>query len=58
MRGKQTRLPFKDVGTRAADILELVHSDLCGPIDVESLGGARYIMVLVDDFSRKVFGYF
>ena len=32
--------------------LELVHLDLMGPIRTESLGGKRYIMVLVDDFTR------
>ena len=32
--------------------LELLHVDLMGPIRTESLGGKRYIMVIVDDFSR------
>ena len=32
--------------------LELVHVDLMGPTRTESLGGKRYIMVNVDDFSR------
>ena len=32
--------------------LELFHVDLIGPIRTESLGGKRYIMVIVDDFSR------
>ena len=51
-------MSFKDKGTRATEVLEIIHGDLCGPIDVVSRGGARYIMVLVDDFSRKVFVYF
>lgn len=57
LKGKQTRLPFSCNGTRANDILEIVHADLCGPMEEVSLGGARYVMVLVDDFSRKVFVY-
>ena len=32
--------------------LELLHVDLMGPIRTESLGGKRYIMVIVDDFLR------
>ena len=32
--------------------LELLHLALMGPIRIESLGGKRYIMVVVDDFTR------
>ena len=32
--------------------LELPHVDLMGPTRTKSLGGKRYIMVVVDDFSR------
>ena len=32
--------------------LELLHVDLMGPKRTESMGGKRYIMVMVDDFSR------
>ena len=31
---------------------ELLHLDLMGPIRIESLGVKRYIMVMVDDFTR------
>ena len=34
--------------------LELLHVDLMGPSRTESLGGKRYIMVIVDDFSRYI----
>ncbi|KAK2429199.1 gag-protease polyprotein [Trifolium repens] len=33
-------------------VLELLHMDLMGPMQVESLGGSRYAFVVVDDFSR------
>ena len=55
VKGKQTRKPFKDIGKRAQNVLDLVHSDLCGPFEIESHSGARYLFVLVDDYSRKVF---
>jgi len=32
--------------------LSLVHSDICGPINVESAGGARYFVTFIDDYSR------
>jgi len=33
-------------------VLELLHMDLMGPMQVESLGGRRYAFVVVDDYSR------
>ncbi|KAI3715211.1 hypothetical protein L6452_22183 [Arctium lappa] len=30
----------------------MLHVDLCGPISVQSLGGKKYILVLIDEFSR------
>lgn len=53
--GKATRLPFPEVGTRASDILDLVHSDICGPMEELSLGKSRYFLTFIDDRSRKVF---
>ncbi|KAJ9541655.1 hypothetical protein OSB04_028161 [Centaurea solstitialis] len=32
--------------------LQMLHVDLCGPIAVQSLGGKKYILVLVDELSR------
>lgn len=39
IRGKQTRLPFKHEGNRASQLLELIHSDVCGPFSVNSFSG-------------------
>ena len=39
-------------------VLELVHMDLFGPNDIASLGGKRYCLVLVDDYSRYTWVYF
>ncbi|GKA12161.1 retrovirus-related pol polyprotein from transposon TNT 1-94 [Tanacetum coccineum] len=38
--------------------LELLHMDLCGPIRVASINGKKYILVIVDDFSRYTWVYF
>lgn len=56
--GKQTRLPFKESQTSCKKLLELVHSDVMGPLEVRSIGHAQYLLTFVDDFSRKVFIYF
>ncbi|XP_046472611.1 uncharacterized protein [Neodiprion pinetum] len=58
LKGKQSKLPFTDSETRATQILELVHSDLCGPMETESFAGAKYFLTLIDDFSRRLYVYF
>ncbi|KMQ81820.1 retrovirus-related pol polyprotein from transposon tnt 1-94 [Lasius niger] len=52
------RAPFKEKGTRATTLLELIHSGLCGPMETIAFGGYRYFLTLIDDYSRKVFVYF
>lgn len=51
--GKQHRAPFPQASAwRASDGLELVHTDLCGPITPITPGGKSYFMLVVDDHSR------
>jgi hypothetical protein len=51
--GKQTRAAHKKTsGIHTSRNLELLHMDLMGPTRTASLGGKRYILVIVDDFSR------
>ena len=58
VEGKQARRPFPtEGGTRAKKILELVHSDVCGPMKTPSIGGARYFLTFIDDFSRNIWVY-
>lgn len=58
MEGKMNRLPFKNIGTRASEPLQLIHTDLCGPMETSSIGGAKYYVTFIDDYSRKVYVYF
>lgn len=58
LEGKQTRLTFKHKGSRASKPLEIIHSDLCGPMENTSYGGMKYFISFIDDFSRMVFIYF
>lgn len=55
--GKHSKTPFKNSGTRATDFLEIVHSDVCGKMSVNSIGGAGYFVTFIDDFSRKIVIY-
>ncbi|GAA0186281.1 hypothetical protein LIER_33569 [Lithospermum erythrorhizon] len=58
LNGKQTRNPIpKQSNWRAVAVLELIHSDLCGPISPTSNTGKRYFMCFIDDFSRKGWAY-
>ena len=38
--------------TTTTRVLELLHIDLMGPMQVESIGGKLYVFVCVDDFSK------
>nr|GEX04188.1 reverse transcriptase domain-containing protein [Tanacetum cinerariifolium] len=38
--------------------LYLLHMDLCGPMHVESINGKRYVLVVVDDYSRYTWVFF
>ena len=50
--GKSHRTPFPTEGRkRATSVGELIHSDICGPISVPSIGGSRYYVLFKDDFS-------
>ncbi|GBM77519.1 hypothetical protein AVEN_55646-1 [Araneus ventricosus] len=56
---KVTRKTHPNVDiNQSSEILKLFHADLCGPIQPESYGGTKYIMVLVDDFSGMYLNYF
>ncbi|CAH9062481.1 unnamed protein product [Cuscuta epithymum] len=56
--GKQHRVSFNSTSTKRSELLSLVHSDVCGPFEVESIGGSRYFLTFIDDASRKVWVYF
>eukprot|EP00253_Pinus_taeda_P021636 PITA_21636 len=56
--GKQNRVSFPSSGKRAKQILELVQSDVFGPVKVSSLGKSVYYVSFIDDFSRNTWIYF
>lgn len=56
--GKQHRLSFKERVEKSEKCGEIMHTDVCGPMQVTSIGGARYFLLIKDDFSHFRFVYF
>ncbi|GJR93037.1 retrovirus-related pol polyprotein from transposon TNT 1-94 [Tanacetum coccineum] len=56
-KSKKASLPPKMVPSTESK-LELLHMDLCRPIRVASINGKKYILVIVDDYSRYTWVYF
>ena len=57
--GKHARAKLpKEATFHATRILELTHSDICGPFKTCSTGGAKYFITFTDDLSKKVWIYF
>ena len=55
LEGKMIKGQFFAKGQRAKELLELVHSNVYGPINIQARGGYEYFVTFVDDYSR--FGY-
>ncbi|KAK1645997.1 hypothetical protein QYE76_063802 [Lolium multiflorum] len=58
LMGKMTKTPFSGTMERATDLLEIIHTDVCGPMSVASRGGYRYVLTFTDDLSRYGYIYF
>jgi transposase InsO family protein len=57
--GKMSRCPIpKKATTRAISVLELVHTDLCGPMQNATPSGKRYFMTMIDNYSGFTEVYF
>ena len=57
--GKQHRENFPSgKSIREKALLEIIHSDLCGPMQTSSISGNNYMLTFIDDFTRKVWVYF
>lgn len=52
--GKATRQKFNTGRKETKQTLDYIHTDLWGPSQVPSHGGARYFITFIDDYSRNV----
>ena len=59
MHGKQVKTPFpKEQAIRAAQVLEIVHSDVCDTMKIRNLRGNSYFVMLIVDRSCYAAVYF
>jgi hypothetical protein len=56
--GKFAKASFPSSDTKSAEILDLVHTDVCEPMTRRSLSGCEYYLTFIDDYSRKTWIYF
>ena len=57
-RGKNIKNTFPKSETKNKVTLELIHSDVCGPIPSTYLSGYEYHVTFIDDYSRNTWIYF
>ena len=55
--GKQTALPFKSRSERCKKSLEIIHSDICRPFNINSMGGVKYFITFIGNHSRWCITY-
>jgi transposase InsO family protein len=57
-QGKNIKNPFPKRDSKAEGVLELIYSDVCGPMPSTSISGYVYYVSFIDDYSRKTWVYF
>ena len=55
LMGKMTKTPFFETMERAIDLLEIIHTDVCGPMSIEARDRYRYFLTFTHDLRR--YGY-
>ncbi|KAL0294751.1 UNVERIFIED_CONTAM: Retrovirus-related Pol polyprotein from transposon TNT 1-94 [Sesamum radiatum] len=55
LKGKMTKKPFVRQSAVAKGLLDLVYTDVCGPLSIPARGGFSYFITFTDDHSR--YGY-
>jgi hypothetical protein len=56
--GKYAQKPFPSSEHSSKGVLDLIHSDICGSMSVESVSGFKYFVLFIDDYSRNTRIYF
>jgi hypothetical protein len=56
-QGKNIKNPFPKRDSKAEGVLELIHSDVCGPMPSSSISGYVYYVSFIDDYSGQTWIY-
>ena len=56
LSGKMINKPFPN-GTRNSELLDLIHKDICGPLNVHTRMGEVYFITFIDDLSINGYIY-
>jgi hypothetical protein len=56
--GKNTKKPYPHSNRKSNGILDLIHSELCGPMTAPTMNGCIYYIIFMDDCSHKTWIYF
>lgn len=52
-KGKMTRVPFPRTSEKSSrKVMDLVHTDVCGPMQTKTPSGNRYVLTFIDDYTR------
>src|SRR5579871_2579864 len=54
---RQHKLPFTNTASRVSNILELIYTDICGPMNHLLLREAKYFIIFIDDKTKITFIY-
>jgi len=57
-QGNKINNPFSKRDNKAEGFLEIIHSDICGPMQSTSISGYIYYVSFIDDYSHKTWVYF
>lgn len=58
LKGKMSRTPFPDKSSSVSSApLDLIHTDICGPMQTSTRSGKRYVLTFIDDYSRYTVVY-
>ena len=55
---KYANAAYQKSNNRAMGVLDLIHSDICGPMCTRSLSNVEYFITFIDDHSKKTWIYF
>lgn len=58
IKGKMSRTPFPQESLNKSEkVMDLIHTDLCGPMQTETPSKKKYFLTMIDDFSRYTVVY-